>query len=224
MGRFYQFVLTEQGVREELEVAYPHSDGQEIDNDPPGAYTIVVRFPESLPAETNLFSLVINGETQDPGGFIFDDRLAGDFQNELRYDWAETEPGTYLIEAAYEGDGRRLAATRTCGLNLDSDGDGMRNSAEAVAGTDPGDPDSWFAVTAAEPTPAGAGVVLRWPSATGRVYAVWRATNLLAADPVFNLRTGDLAATPPQNVYTDVLTETGAYFYHLHVTAPGGGD
>jgi len=223
MGRFYQMVLTEQGIYEELEVAYPYRDGQEIDIDLPGTYTIVVRFPESLPAETNLFSLVINGVTQDSGSLYFDDQRAGDHLGEMRFDWQETEPGAYVIEVEYAGAGRQLAVTRTCGLNLDSDGDGMRNSAEAVAGTDPGDPFSCFAL--ADVTPSGTtGAVLRWPSETGRVYSVWCTTNLQANPQVFTLRAGGLAATPPQNVHTDAVSDGATFIYRLHVTAPYGGN
>lgn len=58
----------------------------------------------------------------------------------------------------------------------DPDGDGSPNIEEYIAGTDPTDAASFFAVTALSNTPA---VSLTFPSATGRLYDILFATNLL---------------------------------------------
>ena len=59
----------------------------------------------------------------------------------------------------------------------DPDGDGVPNSAEAAAGTDPRDPASRFAVRALE-FPAANRARLRWPSAPAKLYRVQASTDL----------------------------------------------
>lgn len=61
----------------------------------------------------------------------------------------------------------------------DADGDGMTNYAEFVAGTDPTNPLSFFAITSVQvevvADPETEGFALQWPSAKGRVYTVYAA-------------------------------------------------
>lgn len=100
-------------------------------------------------------------------------------------------------------------------LDPDIDGDGMLNWQEIIAGTDPSNALSVFKI-AGDSWSTGSGFLLAWPSATGRTYTIYRATNLL--DGVWNLL-ATRAATAPSNSYTD----TGAVnhvsaFYRITVT------
>lgn len=90
---------------------------------------------------------------------------------------------------------------------LDSDGDGMNNWQEYVAGTDPTNATSVFQFTSAKPLPP-AGFVLRWSSESNRFYYLSRATNLMAGTNGFLALPGgtNLSATPPQNAYTDSVS------------------
>jgi len=81
----------------------------------------------------------------------------------------------------------------------DADRDGMLNEAEWVSGTDPTDAHSIFAVETLG-RPDGTANLLVWSSATGRVYRLFGATNVLA-DYIL-IRDG-IQATPPVNVITD---------------------
>lgn len=94
----------------------------------------------------------------------------------------------------------------------DPDHDGMNNWNESLAGTDPSEPSSVLAITAAA---AGSGpqYVVRWPSVAGRVYAVERSTNLL--EGAFVPMATNLPAIPPVNVYTDTVPASASLFYRV---------
>lgn len=97
----------------------------------------------------------------------------------------------------------------------DSDEDGMNNAHEYVAGTDPTDAGSLFRFTGGEPVPDEAAIILRWPSASNRTYAIQATTNLLGD---FESLATNLAATPPENAYTDtVYSVREASFYRARV-------
>ena len=102
----------------------------------------------------------------------------------------------------------------------DSDGDGMNNWQEYVAGTDPTNSDSVLAITAISnlAPSAATGFVIQWSSTTGKWYSLDRSTNLLSIPPFdFNVRS-NVPATPPLNTETDTTSQgQGLYFYRIGV-------
>ena len=74
--------------------------------------------------------------------------------------------------------------------SADPDGDGLPNSAEAQAGTDPRDPASRFAARALE-FPAANRARLRWPSAPGKFYRVQASSDLVTWTTLNVSATGD---------------------------------
>ena len=91
----------------------------------------------------------------------------------------------------------------------DWDGDGFIDGHEYRAGTSPTNALSLLKFMSAEPI-AGDQVVIRWQSASNRIYGLWR-----SLDPALGfapLATG-LPATPPENTYTDAVPPgvQGAY-------------
>ena len=72
----------------------------------------------------------------------------------------------------------------------DPDGDGIPNSAEAAAGTDPRDPASRFAIRALE-SPAADRALLRWPSSPGKLYRVQASSDLATWTTLNVSATGD---------------------------------
>lgn len=98
----------------------------------------------------------------------------------------------------------------------DDDGDGRSNYDEFIAGTNPKTNSSVLALAPyATNQTATANLVFRWPSVTGRVYSIWRATNV--AGP-FTQHVGNIGATAPTNGYTNAApAELGTYFYGIGV-------
>ncbi len=117
------------------------------------------------------------------------------------------------LESHFTAD--QLATPLISGDDADPDHDGMNNLEEYIAGTDPNDPASLLKVTDAFTTPANPGeFIIRWQSATGRVYTLQATTNLLAE---FSTLTNGIPATPKVNVYTGTVNGVGQKFYRVTV-------
>ncbi|OQA26438.1 MAG: Carbohydrate binding module (family 6) [Verrucomicrobia bacterium ADurb.Bin345] len=116
-----------------------------------------------------------------------------------------------------DGDGlgdRQEAVVGTHPAQADTDLDGSTDGDEWLAGTDALDPDSFFQCLeiSALNFPMS-GKILRWPSATGRIYAVHFASNLLHAG--FVPLSGSILATPPENAWTDTVNQADCIFYRI---------
>ena len=99
------------------------------------------------------------------------------------------------------------------GPDEDWDGDGFPDYCEYVAGTDPTNAASLLLITDVLGL-GSTGYVLRWPSVSNRIYGIDRATNLV--EPGFAPVTGDIPASPPLNVYTDMFDGVPV-FYRIDV-------
>ena len=98
---------------------------------------------------------------------------------------------------------------------LDDDGDGIPNWQEAIAGTDPRNPQSWLRITRAAYSGLENTLLLEWPSATNRTYRVLRSNSLQTA---FQAVATNQASTPPLNSFRDLTPgPSPAVFYRLEV-------
>ena len=102
---------------------------------------------------------------------------------------------------------------------LDSDGDGMTDSQEQIAGTDPYNSHSVFCMTSSNAPVVGSapGYLLQWTSVSGRYYRVMRSMDLMATPPFSNVAS-PIQATGPVTSFTDIDSPTtGARFYQIQV-------
>lgn len=89
-----------------------------------------------------------------------------------------------------------------CVASADSDDDGANNLSEYLAGTDPTDAASVLCLAAVSvPAAADGRVILEWPSAAQRIYAVDAAT-VLSTNTSWTTILDAVPATPPLNVVT----------------------
>jgi len=102
------------------------------------------------------------------------------------------------------------------GMQEDYDDDGYVNWCEFIAGTQPTNVNSYLALSAGTAAADRGRYIIRWPSAAGRYYHLWRVTNIVSSTvtPVANY----IAATVPENVYTDA-PPSGVVAYYYRITA-----
>ncbi len=97
--------------------------------------------------------------------------------------------------------------------NADSDGDGLDNYGEYVAGTDPTNTVSVLKME--KPEADKDGFIITWPSAPGKLYTIERCKNLTDG---FSSIAENISATPPVNSYRDTTrTEEKTFFYRVKV-------
>lgn len=99
--------------------------------------------------------------------------------------------------------------------NVDSDGDGMPDWAEAIAGTNSNDPVSVLRFSSDVRRSPSGGLTLNWSSIVGKRYSVLCTKDL--ALPLAPLTTG-LQATGTTTSFTDdQATGAGPYFYRIQI-------
>jgi len=168
-----------------------------------GAIPVDLAIINGAPGSVYTSFVMVSGQTDDwklssvAGGLLLTD-LVGDSDGDDLSDW---------WELAY------FSSRTNAVASADVDEDGADNLNEQAAGTDPGDPQSRFAVTSA--AISSGDMVLTWASSTGRVYRISRATNLFAG---FLPIASNIAATPAYNTYRDedIINET-SYFYRIEI-------
>jgi len=99
----------------------------------------------------------------------------------------------------------------------DWDNDGQTDRDEYRAGTNPKNAVSCFRATSVVSQNGGGEFVIRWSSASNRNYSIYCATNLVTG---FSTVESNIVATPPENVYTDVVNDVSIQAYRIKTYTP----
>ncbi|MCZ7592764.1 MAG: hypothetical protein M5U15_11745 [Kiritimatiellae bacterium] len=102
--------------------------------------------------------------------------------------------------------------------NTDSDSDGASNYDEYIAGTDPTSEESVLHAISFVSLEDDGSLELTWPTATGRIYTIERATNVYGP---YTEYMQNVTATPPINVLNFAPDSGPMYIYRIHVEWPG---
>ena len=126
---------------------------------------------------------------------------------QLRFTWKKSANNIALDDVIVNG---------MWSSGADSDGDGMSDYGEYVAGTDPQTNSSVLALAPyATNQTATANLIFSWPCVTGRVYSILRATN--ASGP-YTQHVGNLSSAAATISYTNAAPAAlGTYFYGIGV-------
>jgi hypothetical protein len=205
-----------------IRIGSPAPDGSVLILNSNDTYTIQTCFTPTLTTnDATQFSLYINGVLQPRSGYIF--RPPGSVagcpgMGNLLYTWANAISGTNIIQVAYTN-GIILSDTRTVavariGDPTDSDGDGVPNWMEVLAGTNPYDPNSFLHINRLL---AGNPVELLWSSVPNKTYQVLATTNLLS--PMAAIVDAVVPADPTNSVtrWFDSAPDATNRFYRIQV-------
>jgi hypothetical protein len=158
-----------------VQITSPATDGSILVLATNDIFTLQTCFTSFLSNDVNSFSLYINGVFQPRAGYILRPTGCAAGLRTLYYNWTGSLPGTNFIQVLYSnlyvlGDTRLVAVARPG----DSDGDGMSDYQELIAGTDPFDSNSVLRITGL----ANDNQLVVWDSVSNRNYQVLATTNL----------------------------------------------
>ncbi|HEU5395775.1 MAG TPA: thrombospondin type 3 repeat-containing protein, partial [Verrucomicrobiae bacterium] len=186
----------------------PSSGNNNFTNDP-----VFVNFA------TENFRLQTNSPCINTGGGV---PGSADLDGRPRIVGGQIDIGAYEFQGA--GIGEFTAWLQQYGLPtdgsadyLDSDGDGLNNWDEWIAGTNPTNGASALMLFAPAVTNILDGITVTWQSVTNITYFVDRSSDLSAA-PAFSTIESNIAGLPGATSFTDSsATNTGPYFYRVGV-------
>jgi hypothetical protein len=101
---------------------------------------------------------------------------------------------------------------------IDSDGDGMNNWQEWVAGTSPTNAESGLRISSVSYSDAG--VVVSWQSITDRSYYLQRATDLGGTVDFVTVATNIVGLTNTTTYVDSNSIGSGPFFYRVGIPAP----
>jgi len=195
-----------------VKIANPATDGTILELSTNDVYTLQACFTSTLTTNnSNLFSIYLNGTLLDRSNYIFRPSGCASGLRSLYYNWTGGPPGSNTLQVIYTNltmlsDSRTFAVVRPG----DSDGDGMSDYAELIAGTDAFDANSALRITAL----SNGNHLIVWNSVSNINYQVLATTNLsyplLPISPV-------IVGSGPSTFYFDSSPDPTNKFYRIQV-------
>ena len=197
-------------------------DGATLTLNTNDTYVLRACFSQNLtPSNIDLFSIYINGVFQArrdsnnvPLYAIAASGCGAGFR-QLSYPWTNAAAGSNYIQVVFTNnlvlsDALAVNVVRPVNYNTDTDGDGMRDWMEAIAGTDPNDANSVLRITEL----ANGNQLIVWSSVSNVNYQVLATTNLNYPMEVIS---PIVAAFGPSAFYFDGTTNNASKFYRIQV-------
>lgn len=176
--------------------------------------TYVIRncYSTNLPATSTYYSIYVNDVLQPRASYIFLNSGCSPGLKSVNYVWGSIPAGTNTILVTYTNVGVQIADTRTVVVVRpgDSDGDGMSDYDEVIAGTDPYDAASALRITEL----ANGNQLVVWDSIAGRNYQVQATTNLF--DPM-QVISPVIQASGASSFYFDNAPDATNKFYRIQL-------
>ena len=169
-----------------LFISDPPSDGFTLTLATNDVYTLRTCFSQALTTTNiDLFSIFINGEFQTRRAtngtplYFISPIGCGNGLRQLRYDWSGAPVGSNYLQIVFTntlvlGGTRWVNVSRPIDYTLDSDGDGMLDWQETIAGTNPFDSNSVLRITSL----SDGNQLVVWDSVSNVNYQVLATTNL----------------------------------------------
>ena len=194
-----------------VRIANPPTDNAILVLNTNDVLTLQACFTSTIPPNSNLFSIFLNGSFLARSNYIFLASGCSTGFRSLYYNWTNVPPGSNTFQLVYTNF-TMLNASRTFAVVRpgDSDGDGMSDYAELIAGTDPFNSNSVLRITGF----SNGNHLVVWNSVTNINYQVLAATNLnyplLPLSPI-------IPGNGPSTFYFDTSPDSSSKFYRIQV-------
>ncbi len=195
-----------------LSIANPPTDSAILIEGTNDVRTLQTCFTSGLTgSDSNVFSIYLNGVFQPRPPYTIRASGCSAGLRSLYYNWTGIPAGTNVIQVLYTNGATMLSDTRVVAVARpgDSDGDGMSDYMELIAGTDPFDPNSVLEITA-----LANGNLVVWSSVSNRQYQVWATTNLnVPMAPISTI----LPSGGSSTFFNDTSPDPVCKFYRIQV-------